>query len=166
MSFVLDTTGFAHHNPASLLLRPRCKIDFTARPLGEATCSICRDGLCSALIRSVRHEDTGCGHILLVPMRGWSSVQVAEARCKRCRRRSDHGLECVRGRWQPGRRCGPDHDRFFCWRRAIIRKGRRRIVSGFFIFLGLLKVAAGPSRNLVRVGIPTSPPRFFHNCSF
>jgi len=83
------------------------------RPLGEATCNICRDGLCSALIRSVRREDIGSGRISPVRMPGWSSVRAAGVLCKRCRRQLVPGSVWGRVPWPRGHRCDPDLIRFF-----------------------------------------------------
>jgi len=103
------------------------------RPLGEARCNICRGGRCSASIKNVPRGGTGCGRISPAPMRAWSFVLAVATPCRRYRRQSDRAFAWGRVRWQRVL-CGPGHDRFFCWRRAIIRRGRRQFVSGLFIF--------------------------------
>src|SRR5262245_36380760 len=92
--FVLDTTAKSNDNPASCLLRARGNLQFCLlRPLGEATCNICRAGPCSVLIRIAQRAGIGCALICKGPTRGWISAQAAEAPCRRFLRRSDRG--CV-----------------------------------------------------------------------
>ena len=62
---------------------------------GGKACSICRDGLCNALIRSARLAATGCGRLTLEG----SSAAIAALRSAMFRRRSAHACGCVPARW-------------------------------------------------------------------
>jgi hypothetical protein len=64
-------------------------------PEGEKACSICRDGLCNALIRSARLAATGCGR--LTPEE--SSAAIAALRSAMFRHQSAHACGCVPARW-------------------------------------------------------------------
>jgi len=60
------------------------------------TCSICRDGLCSASIRSARLAATGCG--LSTPEE--NSAAIAALRSTMFRHRWAHACGCVPARWE------------------------------------------------------------------
>ncbi len=61
---------------------------------GRTACSICPDGLCSALIRSARLAANGCGR--RTPEENFAAI--ANLRFATFRRRSAHACGCVRGR--------------------------------------------------------------------
>ena len=106
-SFLLDTTRDSRNNPASCCFEPQGDLEKVhPRPLGEATCNICRAGLCSASIRLAPQEVTGCALIFRVLMQVWSFVLLAETHCRPCRRRLARDSECARAYWPHARPCG------------------------------------------------------------
>src|ERR1700690_3817467 len=64
-------------------------------PEGEKACSICRDGLCSALIRSARLAVTGCGQ----PIPEENSAAIAALRSAMFRLRWARACGCAPVRW-------------------------------------------------------------------
>jgi hypothetical protein len=64
-------------------------------PEGEKACSICRDGLCSALTRSARLAATGC--VQVTPEE--NSAAIAALRFAMFRHQSAHACGCVPARW-------------------------------------------------------------------
>ena len=67
----------------------------TRNSRGRIECSICRDGPCSASIRSARPAATGCGR--LTPE--GTSAATAARRFATFRPRSARACECARARW-------------------------------------------------------------------
>ena len=62
---------------------------------GGKTCSICRDGLCNASIRSARLAATGCA----LPIPEENSAAIAALRSAMFRHRWAHACGCVPARW-------------------------------------------------------------------
>jgi len=94
--FFLDTTSPAAQNPRNFFrewFTVNGKIARHSR--GGKACSICRDGLCSALIRSAPLAATGCGHP--TPVENFAAI--AALRSAMFRLRWARACGCARVHW-------------------------------------------------------------------
>jgi hypothetical protein len=112
----------------------------TRNSRGRIECSICRDGPCSASIRSARPVATGCGR--LTPE--GTSAATAARRFATFRPRSARACECARVRWA-----------------AIVRRAVRPGGQGNPTSARMGDPARRSSGLLVPVHAGTSRPRLF-----
>jgi hypothetical protein len=95
-TFLLDTTRPSAQTARNFFCA-RFPVKGKKRVLseGEKACSICRDGQCSASIRSARLADTGCER----PTPGENSAAIAALRSTMFRLRWARACGCVPVRW-------------------------------------------------------------------